>query len=277
MTRAAQRLIVAGHATSKRRPPDCWYDLVHVGLADALVEAPAPFRGDETILRFGEGLRAEDIHKPSTARAATALPGWLISDAKPETIAPALNPSHTGGISRGDEQRALEGRLAHAMLEMLPRLAPDLRPGAATAYLDIRGGSLAESLRATLASKVLAAIGAPELRMLFGPSSRSEVALAGLLTRPGRPDLPYSGRLDRLVATGEGVLIVDFKLGEKPDRPASAHVAQLALYRAGLQSVYSGSTVRAALVYLDGPALARIADEELDAALDRVAAASDAS
>ena len=45
MTRAAQRLIVAGHETSKRRPSDCWYDLILSGLGDALVEAPAPFRG----------------------------------------------------------------------------------------------------------------------------------------------------------------------------------------------------------------------------------------
>ena len=94
--------------------------------------------------------------------------------------------------------------------------------------------------------------------------------MAGLLPRPGRPDLPYSGRLDRLVATGQGVLIVDFKLGEKPDRPAAAHVAQLALYRAALQPLYRGATIRAALVYLDGPTLAPIGEEELDAALDAV-------
>ena len=123
---------------------------------------------------------------------------------------------------------------------MLPSLPPQRRPGAAAAYLDAWGGALAESARAALASKVLAAIDAPELSRFFGPDSRSEVALAGLLPRPGRPDLPYSGRLDRLVATGEGVLIVDFKLGEKPDRPAAAHVAQLALYRAALQPLYRG-------------------------------------
>ena len=44
MTRAAQRLVVAGYATSRRRPADCWYDLIQTGLADALVEAPAPYR-----------------------------------------------------------------------------------------------------------------------------------------------------------------------------------------------------------------------------------------
>jgi ATP-dependent helicase/nuclease subunit A len=271
MTRAAQRLIVAGYETSKRRPPDCWYDLVHSGLADALVEAPAPFRGGGTILRFGEGLRAEGLGATAPARAFGSLPDWLIASAEPETIAPPLNPSRAGGVGGGDRERALEGRLAHVLLEMLPNLTPQRRPAAAAAYLDAWGGALAESARAALASKILAAIGAPELSPIFSPGSRSEVALAGLLSRPGHPDLAYSGRLDRLVATDQGVLIVDFKLGEKPARPAAAHVAQLALYRTALQPLYRGAKIRAALVYRDGPTLTEISGEELDAALNGVA------
>ena len=274
MTRAAQRLIVAGHETLRRRPADCWYDLVHSGLADKLVEAPAPFRGGGTILRFGDSLRAEGVGEKAAARALNSLPGWLIAKAAPETVAPPLNPSRAGGVSGGDRERALEGRLAHALLEMLPSLAPQRRLGAATAYLDMCAGGLAESARAALASKVLAAIGAPELSRLFGPDARGEVALTGLLPRPGRSDLAYSGRLDRLVATDQGVLIVDFKLGEKPDRPAAAHVAQLALYRAALQPLYRGAPIHAALVYLDEPTLTPIAEEELDAALNAVAAAA---
>jgi ATP-dependent helicase/nuclease subunit A len=274
MTRAAQRLIVAGHETSRRRPPDCWYDLILSGLGDALVEAPAPFRGGGTILWFGEGLRTEGVGETAPTGALDALPGWVVADAEPETAAPPLNPSRAGGVGGGDRERALEGRLAHALLEMLPNLPPQRRPDAATAYLDAWGGRLAESVRVALASKVLAAIGAPELSPIFGPSSRSEVALAGVLSRLGRPDLAYSGRLDRLVATGQGVLIVDFKLGEKPNRPAEAHVAQLALYRTALQSLYRGAPIRAALVYLDEPTLTQISGEELDAALNAIAAAS---
>ena len=139
-----------------------------------------------------------------------------------------------------------------------PISSPERRPAAATAYLDAWGGALAESARASLASKVLAAIDAPELGHIFSPNSRSEVALAGLLPRPGCSDLAFSGRLDRLVATDQGVLIVDFKLGEKPERPAAAHVAQLALYRAALQPLYRSERIRAALVYLDGPMLTEI-------------------
>jgi ATP-dependent helicase/nuclease subunit A len=274
MTRAAQRLIVAGYGTLKSRPADCWWDLVHSGLAGALVERPAPFRGDATILSFGEGLRADDARESPPARGAGALPGWLVADAPPEAAPAALNPSRAGGIGGGDPERALEGRLAHALLERLPDIPPQGRQAAAKAYLDAWGGGLSESARAALASKVLAAVDAPDLSRLFGPGSRGEVALAGLLPRPGRPDLPYSGRLDRLVATDEGVSIVDFKLGQKPDRPAGAHVAQLALYRAALQPLYRGLPIRAALVYLDGPALAPVGEAELDAALNAVVEAS---
>jgi ATP-dependent helicase/nuclease subunit A len=270
MTRAAQRLIVAGYETSKRRPSDCWWDLVHSGLADALVDAPAPFRGGGMILRFGEGLQAEGSGETAPGRAPGSLPDWLVASAAPETAAPALNPSRAGGVGGSDRERAIEGRLAHALLEMLPKLMPQRRLSAAAAYLDAWGDGLAESARAALASKVLAAIDAPELGHIFSPSSRSEVALAGLLPRPGRPDLPYSGRLDLLVATDQGVLIVDFKLGEKPERPAAAHVAQLALYRAALQPLYRSAKIRAALVYLDGPSLTEIGGEELDAALNAV-------
>jgi ATP-dependent helicase/nuclease subunit A len=274
MTRAAQRLIVAGYETSRTRPADCWYDLIREGLADALVEAPAPFCGGETILRFGEGLRADGGAETASAPVLEGLPGWLLAKAAPEAAPAPINPSRAGGVGGVDPERALEGRLAHALLEMLPNLPPERRVGAAMVHLESWGGALAESARAALASKALAAIGAPELSFLFGSNSRGEVPLAGLLRRPGRPDLSYSGRLDRLVATEEGVLIVDFKLGEKPNRPAQSHVAQLALYRAALQPLYPEAPIRAALAYLDGPTLASISREELDAALDIIAAAS---
>ena len=65
-------------------------------------------------------------------------------------------------------------------------------------------------------------------------------------------------------------MIVDFKLGQKPERSAAAHVAQLALYRAALQPLYRGGTIRASLVYLDGPTVSEISGEELDAALNAI-------
>ena len=92
MTRAAQRLIVAGYQTTKSRPPDCWYDLVHSGLAKSLRKAPAPFRGEDTILRYGNGLRVEDGGETLKARPREALPGWLIERAAPESRRPSAQP-----------------------------------------------------------------------------------------------------------------------------------------------------------------------------------------
>ena len=202
------------------------------------------------------------------------MPAWLLAEAEPEAAASPLNPSRAGGVGGGDPERALEGRLAHALLEMLPGLSPERRPVAAAAYLDAWGGALAESARAALASQVLRAIDAPELSSLFGPGSRGEIPLTGLLPQAGRPDLPYSGRLDRLVATDEGVLIVDFKLGEKPIArprpmwPNSRSIAPLC------SRFIVDARSSAALVYLDGPTVAPISEEALDAALDAIAAAS---
>ena len=78
MTRAAQRLIVAGYDGKSARPDGCWYNLVRDGLADSLVEAPAPYGGPEKIWRYGEGLRAEYGAEAPQIRLPSGLPEWLV-------------------------------------------------------------------------------------------------------------------------------------------------------------------------------------------------------
>jgi ATP-dependent helicase/nuclease subunit A len=266
MTRAAQRLIVAGFENSKGRAAGCWHDLVRVGLADSMIPVPAFWGDGDTILRFGEGLTAEDEGEAGQPSNGVELPAWLRTRAAAEAASTALKPSGAGGVGEGG--RILEGRLVHALLQALLGVPPAARSAAAKAYLDAHGGPLAEQARTAIAARVAAVMEAPELADLFGPGSRGEVALAGVLRRPGRADRPYSGRLDRMLATDEAVRIVDFKVGPAPARPSPAHVAQLAVYCAALRPLYPSLPVRAALVYLDGPTLLHIEDAELDAALD---------
>jgi ATP-dependent helicase/nuclease subunit A len=270
MTRAAQRLIVAGYENSKGRKEGCWYDLVRAGLSESMAEAQAPWGNGDTILRFGEGPAAEDEGETGGAPGRPGPPSWLSAKAASEAAFLPLRPSQAGVARESERGRALEGRLAHALLQMLPDVPQARRAAVAKAYLDAHGGALAEAARAALAAQVAAVIDAPELAPLFGPGSRGEVALAGVLRRPGRADLPYSGRLDRLLVADAAVSIVDFKLGAAPPRPSAAHVAQLALYRAALQPLYPSLPLRAGLVYLDGPMIWPIAEPELDAALDAV-------
>ena len=274
VTRAAQRLIVAGYETSRRRPVDCWYDLIHTGLADALVEAPAPFRGAGRSCALAKASAPRMPEKRRPLAASRCCPAGSSPRPRPRPW-PLLSilraPPASAGATRSGPSR-------DGLRTPCSRCCPTSRLSAARMRrrpTSTRGAARwPNSARAALASKVLAAIGAPELSPIFAPGSRGEVPLTGLLPRPGRPDVQYSGRLDRLVATDEGVLIVDFKLGEKPDRPAAAHVAQLALYRVALQPLYRGLAIRGALVYLGGPTLTPIDEAELDAALNAVAEAS---
>jgi ATP-dependent helicase/nuclease subunit A len=270
MTRAAQRLIAAGYETSRGRDEGCWYNLIYCGLADSLIESPAPWNGLETILRFGEGLTAVESAETQGASPLDALPAWLSAKAGSEIPTPSLRPSRISVPRNGERERVLEGRLAHALLQTLPDVDPARRAAAAKAYLDANGRGLAEAPREALAAKVFRVIESPDTAAFFGPGSRGEVSLTGVLRRPGRPNLSYSGRVDRMLVTAAAVSIVDFKLGAAPAEPSPEHVGQLALYRAALQPVYSPLPVRATLVYLDGPTLLPIEDSDLDAALDAV-------
>ena len=71
--------------------------------------------------------------------------------------------------------------------------------------------------------------------------------------------------------TGETVLIADYKtdrvaprrLAEVPD----AYVAQLALYRAVLARIYPEKTIRAALIFTEGPNVMEVPGAAMEAAL----------
>jgi len=267
MTRAAQRLIVAGYKMTGIPKPDCWHGFVERGLKDIATTTPAPWIGGVAILRLGEGMRADETDEEPRFAPRARLPAWLTSRATDETQHPSLRPSRVVIRRNSGEERLAAGRLAHALLQGLPLLSQEQRFAAAHAYLEAHAIGFGVEARGELVAKVLNVMEAPETRHLFERGSRGEVPLAGVLRREGRPDLPFSGRLDRLLVTERRVTIADFKLGAAPARPAPAHVAQLAIYREALRALYPDLPLPAALVYLDGPTLAEVPDAALDEAL----------
>src|SRR5262249_34353454 len=95
------------------------------------------------------------------------------------------------------------------------RSFPDFRsPRAAERRLAARGGGavrflastapdLGEEPRLKLAREALAVLDHPELAVLFGPSSRGEVEIAGRLG--------LIRRIDRLAVTPDAILFADYK------------------------------------------------------------------
>ena len=108
----------------------------------------------------------------------------------------------------------------------------------------------------------------PELAPLFAAGSRAEVSIAGALPRPGRPDLVFAGRVDRLAVTPEAVYLLDFKTGDDPAVAAKAgYVEQLALYGAALSPLYPDREIKPYLVWIEAGRLTRISRASLDRAL----------
>ena len=286
MTRAAERLIVCGAKGPNKIPDGCWYGLIREPLAAFLAEEKD---GDETVLRFRKNPSPPVAPATSDAgeqqKAAPGLPAWLresVPSQKPRSA--PLSPSavfdqetagamHPAG-SPADRQRALaRGRIVHRLLQSLPDIAPVRRSAAAERFLDgpaVDDFSAAE--RAAIAQQVFAILEMKEFADVFAPGSRAEVPIVGRIARDGGEPLPVSGQVDRLAISGDVVLIADYKTdGTVPrqfeDVPPK-YLAQLALYRAVIARLYPGKTVRAALIFTQGPALLEMPPASMDRAVE---------
>jgi ATP-dependent helicase/nuclease subunit A len=285
MTRAIDRLVICGIDPSRKRPEGCWYDLVNAAIRPLAVEEPAD-HGEAKVWRYRKqqdtAVRQRPTPQDAEAPNASAPPPWLAAQAKPDTDRPRpikpsdVSPDAPAPLRRGDAEaraRAMErGSLVHRLLQSLPDVPMERRAETGRAFL--RRGSRAQRLndaeREAIMREVLALLDDATFAPLFAPGSRAEVPLVGTLgTRP----VP-GGVVDRLVVTDREVLIADYKT----NRPApfdlaelqAAHpsyISQLAVYRALLQRLYPGRTIRAALVWTDGPSLMEIPAEALDFAL----------
>jgi len=77
-----------------------------------------------------------------------------------------------------------------------------------------------------------------------------------------------AGQVDRLVVTGDRVMVVDYKTNRPPPADpagvAPAYISQMARYRAVLSRIYPGKSIRCALLWTDGPRLMALSDAVLD-------------
>lgn len=302
MTRARDRLYVAGFENKKGRKPDCWYDLIEAGLSDVLTRVTgadgrevrrleAPQIADAETK--GEGSETAELTAPPPAWIATPAPreAQLTVPLAPSRLAPyetddegeplaAPPPRHPrdepaalspAGL-RGDN-RFLRGTLTHALLEHLPQIAPEARLRAAEAFLADRGRGLPERTRTSIAAEVLTLLADPAFGVVFGPDSRAEVPVVAVIPRPesagSGPPLRIAGQIDRLAVTDTSVLIVDYKTNRSApvnqSRVASVYLYQLAAYRMALRDIFPGRAVRAALLWTERPHLMEITEEILEA------------
>ena len=284
MTRAADRLIICGAEGERKRPDGCWYDLVRAGLDPCLVEERD---GDEKVWRYRK------TPPPAMERAAAVngraksahleLPSWLRQPAPPQAPRAApLSPSTAfddeigrtahAGASAADRQKALQrGRIVHRLLQSLPDIAPAHRKDTAERYLDRTTKDLSSAERTEIARQVFAILDAPDFTEVFASGSRAEVPIVGRIARADGNAVAIAGQVDRLIVTDDAVLIADYKtdsaVPRRLDEVPPPYLAQVALYRAVISSIYPDKPVRAALIFTNAPVLLEMPAASMDRAL----------
>ncbi|MGN6747447.1 MAG: double-strand break repair helicase AddA, partial [Xanthobacteraceae bacterium] len=281
MTRAADRLIICGAESERKRPDGCWYDLIRNALDPQLVEESD---AGEKVLRFGPSVGATTAAAPRAAIEKTGkpeMPSWLRQIAPLRSPRPApLTPSSAFAEEIGraaigsahDRQRALQrGRLVHRLMQSMPDIAPAARKSALEHYLANADRDLSPDERTEIARHVFAILADDRFAEVFAGTSRPEASIVGRIPRPTGEPLLVVGQVDRLIVTDEAVLVVDYKTDRvvpaSIDEVPPAYIAQLALYRAVLMGIYRHKPVRAALIFTAAPVLLDVPAATLDAAL----------
>jgi ATP-dependent helicase/nuclease subunit A len=290
MTRARDRLYVAGWTGQREKPEThSWYPLVKDGLAGHLTEI-ADADG-VTVWRM-ESAQEKPVGEKATGRQdaeVAPLPAWARTPAPPERTRPTLAPSRLalgpdgaahsaeqpplGPGALGTNDRYARGRLVHALLQHLPNVAAEHQECAARAFVAVRGAGLAQALQDEIVTETLDVVRNPAFAPLFLPGSLAEVPVVARLGE-GDGAFALDGQIDLLAVLDRDLLIVDYKTNRPPaatpEEVAPAYVAQLAAYRAALARLFPGRSLRAALLWTDGPTLMEIPSTLLDDAERRI-------
>ncbi len=274
LTRAEDRVVVAGWEMRGALPENCWYRLVERGFARLGAER-VPFAGEwgGERLRFALAQRAEaEKERAAPGLAAAPLPAWAgrapewrPAPPPPEPARPTpLAPSRPEGVELGTPpasgsplalrdpagRRFRRGALVHAALQHLPAVPVERRADAARAFFARPGQGLEPAEAVALAEAALGVLAHPDLAPLFGPAGRAEVPLTGLIG-----ERVVGGLVDRLAVLPDRVLFVDFKTNRRPPATLAEtpplYLRQLASYRAVLSGIFPDRPVVAALVWTE--------------------------
>jgi len=292
MTRARDRLYITGFETAKGRGKNCWYDLITQGLdghtkeinnsQGVLVQQLITGTQNQPPRKFSQ-TAAQDKTPPLPKWATTptiteptrtipVAPSSIMPYETPEDDEDKLpqEPALMSPKTLGSDGRFIRGRLVHKLLEYLPDLAPTERQKAALALASSYGRDLSMKAQAAIIDETMAILENSEFTDLFAPGSQAEVNIIAKVNPKGsdKPPILLQGQIDRLVVRDKEIVIVDYKSNRPSPRKledvAPAYQAQLAAYRLAMREIYPHHSLKAALLWTDGPYFMEIPAKMMD-------------
>jgi ATP-dependent helicase/nuclease subunit A len=286
MTRAEDRLYVCGWHGPQTPSETCWYNLVADGIAAIAEPYAFSAEGEDGWTGDGWRLTCPQTAPPAIDVADIAAPDpppeterWMHAPPPPEPVpSRPLAPSQSGvdpvvvsPLDGDAHNRFQRGQLIHRLLQMLPDLPADRRAAAAGRYLDLAVHDLDADARRAIAAEVMAVMEDPAFAPLFGPDSRAEAPITGIIDGPQGPET-VSGQVDRLVVHENKIIVIDYKTNRPPParQPdvAEAYLRQMAAYRAVLRQIWPDRQVRCVLLWTDGPRTMSLDNTQLDRFFD---------
>lgn len=265
LTRAKERLVIAGVEPGGTVPENSWHKRVERALAAMGADIADDSRwGTRTLYRGAVPPTAIRPRRQSGPLAPAEVPRWALETAPPESrpprpLAPSAmaEDSEPAPPSPAMRAAARRGTLIHQLLERLPAVEPADRHGVALRWLERAGEVEAPTERQAIADTICSILSDPSFQTLFGPRSIAEAPLAATLA-DGRV---IAGTVDRLLVEDERVTVIDFKTGRVPGSAAAipqSHRAQMQAYCNALAVIFPNRPVRALLLYTGGPELFEI-------------------
>ena len=273
LTRAADRLYVAGCVKGRDPAPHCWYRLVEEGFRRLEQDRTADFTLEPLSFVFAYSLGFRLSNPQHAAQGQKdggqeeimlhpACDDWSWLDrappeeespprpwtpSRPSEAEPAMRSPLESGMGA---DRFRRGLVTHSLLQFLPGLPRAQWEKAAAQF--VAGQDLRESVKTEIVAETLRVLTHPDFAAMFGPGSMAEIPITAKLE-----NRLISGQIDRMLITDSEILIVDFKTNRPPptrekDVPA-IYRSQLRAYRDTLAKIYPGRSIRCFLLWTDGP------------------------
>ncbi len=280
ITRAEERLVLAGSMRSKEASVYSWYPIAEAAMA----RIGAQWHGDADWGIGGSamhvigslGLATEDKPEDSgnmgTAKTGNViLPLWLKSRPAEEGLPPRpLSPTRVDDDQYGEAPvsaslrlAALRGKLIHSLLERMVGAEREILLRNAKRWLE-RNNKEPKIANQGILDDVSKLLQIPQYADLFGPNAKSEVPIAAVVGSH-----VISGRIDRLIVEEDIIRVIDFKTGYKiPHSTADIpvpHIRQMAYYVAALQAIFGPKRIQASLLFTSGPKLIELPEVVLNA------------
>jgi len=275
LTRAEDRLVVCGTKPKRGVPDDaCWYNAVARGFGGLN-------HGREDGVAFYESPQVGEAKSDASAATASEAgppPAFL---GTPPSTEPAQKmnfaPSRPEGVELGPVPasasplaqvgagagRFQRGQLVHGLLQHLPALPDTDRFEAAQRFLERPGNGLTPAAAREIAEETMAILHHPALVDVFGPESRAEVPLTGVVG-----EFVVGGLVDRIAVLPDRVALVDFKTNRRTPEAVEttpvAYLRQMASYRAVVRDIFPGRRVDCALIWTREARVVLIPDGLLD-------------